>query len=101
LSRTIFRIDHPKNQESHERMNFLVDQYRVVVGDIGIVYDGESMAEAKRHYRRCVIQSAGESVALFKNYEVIREYYPDRPSGLETGERVPTDVELVTGSPSL
>ena len=61
-------------------MNILVDHYRVVVGGVGIVFDGETMAEAKRQYRLYVGQSDGESVALFKNYDAIREYYPDRPS---------------------
>ena len=61
-------------------MNVLVDHYRVVVGGVGIVYDGESLAEAKRRYRSHIVESTGESVTLFKNYNVIREYHPDRPS---------------------
>jgi hypothetical protein len=57
-------------------VHILVDQYRVVVGGIGIVFESESLAEAKRQYRLYVSQSDGESVALFKDYEIVREYNP-------------------------
>ena len=50
---------------------------------IGIVYDGESVLEARRQFRLFVIQSkaprsgsSGESVILFRNFDVIRKYHP-------------------------
>ena len=71
-----------------KRSHVLFDQYRVVVGRIGIVYDGDSVLEAKRQFRLFMRKSkaagsssAGESVTLFKNYEIINEYHPpDRES---------------------
>ena len=73
-----------------KRSHILFDQYRVVVGIIGIVYDGDSVLEAKRQFRLFVRKSktagsssAGEAVTLFKNYEIINEYRPpDRESSL-------------------
>ena len=73
-----------------KRSHVLFDQYRVVVGTIGIVYDGDSVLEAKRQFRLFVRKSktagsssARESVTLFKNYEIINEYHPpDRESSL-------------------
>ncbi len=66
-----------------KRSHVLFNQYRVVVGKIGIVYDGDSVLEAKRQYRLFMLKSktagsgsAGESVTLFKNYEIINEYHP-------------------------
>ena len=48
-----------------------------------MVYDGDSVLEAKRQFRQYVLQSktaeskpGGESVTLFKNYEIIKEYHP-------------------------
>jgi hypothetical protein len=66
-----------------------VVKYRLIVGGIGIAYEGESESEAMRWFRRFVVQSqsegsssARESVTLFRNYEVIRDYQaPDRESG--------------------
>ena len=63
-----------------------VVKYRLIVGGIGIAYKGESESEARRWFRRFVVQSqtegsssARESVTLFRNYDVIREYHaPDR-----------------------
>ena len=51
-------------------------RYRVVVGGVEVVFDGDFVAEARRQYRIFVIQSAGESVALFRNYDLIRQYHP-------------------------
>ncbi len=55
--------------------------YTLVVGGIGVVYDGESQSEAKRQFRLFMAESktagsrsSGESVTLFKNYEIIKEY---------------------------
>ena len=57
-----------------KRSHVLFDQYRVVVGRIGIVYDGDSVLEAKRQFRLFMRKSktagsssAGEPVTLFKN----------------------------------
>ena len=66
-----------------------VVKYRLIVGGIGIAYEGESESEAMRWFRHFVVQSqsegsnsARESVKLFRNYEVIRDYQaPDRKSG--------------------
>jgi hypothetical protein len=73
-----------------KRSHVLFEQYRVVVGRIGIVYDGHSVLEAKRQFRLFMRKSktagsgsAGESVTLFKNYGIINEYHPpDRESSL-------------------
>jgi hypothetical protein len=60
-----------------------VIKYRLVVGGVGIVYDGESEREAKRPFNLLVTQSkelgsksARRSVTLFKNYQIIKEYNP-------------------------
>jgi hypothetical protein len=60
-----------------------VIKYRLVVGGVGIVYDGESEREARRQFNLLVTQSkelgsksARRSVTLFKNYEIIKEYNP-------------------------
>ena len=55
-----------------------VDQYRLIVEGAGIVYDGESEMEARRQYRDSVSRSNGEAVTLFKGYEIVRQYCPDR-----------------------
>jgi hypothetical protein len=59
------------------------DQYRIVVGGAGIVFDDYSEWEAKRQFNQFVVQSktvgsaeAGRSVTLFKNYAIIKEYWP-------------------------
>jgi hypothetical protein len=61
--------------------HILFNQYRVVVGGIGVVYDGDSVSESKRQFKLFMDKSkaagtkwAGEPVTLFKNYEIIREY---------------------------
>lgn len=48
-----------------------------------MVYDGDSVLEAKRQFRQFIIQSktakskpGGEPVTLFKNYQIIKEYQP-------------------------
>jgi len=71
------QVDHWK------RRNILFDQYRVVVGGVGIIYDGDSVSEAKRQFKLFMDRaktarsdSATEAVTLFKNYEIIREYRP-------------------------
>jgi hypothetical protein len=60
-----------------------VTTYRLIVGGSGIVYEGISMLEANRQFRLFVIQSKAEgsgsfreSVTLFKNYEIIKQYNP-------------------------
>src|SRR6476620_1666466 len=64
-----------------ERRNIqLTNQYRIVVGDVGIVFRG-SRLEGLRHFNQYVIQSEtvssaifGRSVALFKDEKIIREF---------------------------
>ena len=48
---------------------YLFDQYRLVIGGVGIVYDGESRSEAQTRFI-----STRRSVTLFKNYEILSEY---------------------------
>jgi hypothetical protein len=64
---------------------FLIPEtvYRVVIGVLGIVFDGASDLEAKRQFDQFVIQSHtagsrffGEPVRLFKNQAIIAEYHP-------------------------
>jgi hypothetical protein len=58
-------------------------RYRVVIGGMGIVFDGYSMSEAHVQFRIFVVRSktaasrlpAG-SVLLFKNHKIILEYRP-------------------------
>jgi hypothetical protein len=58
-------------------------RYRTVVGGIGIVYDGLSSTEAYRKFNLFVAESetegsaaAGKLVTVFKDYEIVREYFP-------------------------
>src|SRR5260370_12862843 len=60
-----------------------VVKYRLLVGGIGMVYEGESESEARRQFRLCIAKSktaesssAGESVKLFRNFDVVRKYHP-------------------------
>ena len=60
-----------------------MNQYRVVVGVLGILLHEECESEAQRQFNQFVIQSqtAGseyfqEPVTLFKNYEIIRDCRP-------------------------
>jgi hypothetical protein len=62
-----------------------VTEYRLVVGVLGIVFDEDSEAEAKRQFDLFVSQSkttrsasTGTSVTLFRNQEIIAEYHPPR-----------------------
>jgi hypothetical protein len=59
--------------------NFQIDQYRIVVAGIGIVYYGEDRPEALRQFRLSVIRSSGATVALFKNYDVIKQHRFEAP----------------------
>ena len=58
-------------------------EYRLVAGVLGIIFDEDSEAEAKRQFDLLVEQSKaarsasfGTSVTLFKNHEIIAEYHP-------------------------
>jgi len=58
-------------------------EYRLVAGVLGIIFDEDSEAEAKRQFDLFVIQSktarsasVGTSVTLFKDREIIAEYHP-------------------------
>jgi len=65
-----------------------IDQYSLVVGERGKVFDGCSRKEANRQFARFVIQSKlarfksdGKSVTLFKNYEIVRNINRPNPEG--------------------
>jgi hypothetical protein len=60
-----------------------VIKYRLLVGGVGIAYEGESESEGRRQFRLFMVESktprsrsAGESVTLFKNFAVVRRYSP-------------------------
>jgi hypothetical protein len=60
-----------------------VIKYRLLVGGVGIAYEGESEAEGRRQFGLFVAESktvrsrsSGESVTLFRNFEVMRRYQP-------------------------
>ena len=66
-----------------EARNIEVGQYRVVVEKVGIVFDSDSVSQAKRQFDQFVIESKSsrsgaseKSIAPFKDDEVIREYHP-------------------------
>ena len=58
-------------------------RYRTAVAGAGIVYDGQSRTEAFRQFDWFVAQSkdeqsttAAKRVAVFKSYDILREYIP-------------------------
>ena len=58
-----------------------VIKYRLLVGGVGIAYEGESELEGKRQFgmfmaksKTTRLRSSGESVTLFRNFEVVRRY---------------------------
>jgi len=60
-----------------------VIKYRLLVGGVGIAYEGESEAEGRRQFglfmaesKTARSRSSGESVTLFRNFEVMRRYQP-------------------------
>jgi hypothetical protein len=60
-----------------------VIKYRLLVGGVGIAYEGESEAEGRRQFglfmaesKTARSRSSGESVTLFRNFEVVRRYQP-------------------------
>jgi hypothetical protein len=60
---------------------------QLVVRTLGKVYEGDSEREARRRYRLFVKgskescgRSTGQSVTLFKDWMVMREYLPSRES---------------------
>jgi hypothetical protein len=60
-----------------------VIKYRLLVGGIGIAYEGGSESEGRRQFSLLVVESktsrsrlAGESVTLFKNFAVVQRYRP-------------------------
>jgi hypothetical protein len=63
-----------------------VIKYRLLVGGLGIAYEGESEPDAKRRFKLFVMRSKntesssfGESVTLFRNFDVVGKHYrPDR-----------------------
>jgi hypothetical protein len=70
-------------ESANERSNIAGDQYRVIVGVLGIVFDDDAASEAKRQFDQFVIHSKtegsrffGEPVTLFRNDEIIESYRP-------------------------
>ena len=60
-----------------------VIKYRLLVGRVGIAYEGESELEGRRQFRMHMAksktaqhQSSGEAVTLFRNFDVVRQYRP-------------------------
>jgi hypothetical protein len=60
-----------------------VIKYRLLVGGVGIAYEGESEPEGRRQFGLYIAKSktarsgsSGESVTLFRNFEVVRRYRP-------------------------
>jgi hypothetical protein len=60
-----------------------VIKYRLLVGGVGIAYEGESESEGRRQFGMYMAQSktarlssSGESVTLFRNFKVVRRYRP-------------------------
>jgi hypothetical protein len=60
-----------------------VIKYRLLVGGLGIAYEGASETEAWRQFSLFVTESkiarsrsAGECVTLFRDFEVLRSYTP-------------------------
>jgi len=61
-----------------------MNNYQVIVGNIGIVYDGSDPSMARLNYEEYKNQSimeygrvANESVILIKNNEIIEEHFSD------------------------
>jgi hypothetical protein len=66
-----------------EEAAYTMTEYRLVAGVLGIIFDEDSEAEAKRQFDLFVKQSktarsasSGTPVTLFKNHEIIAEYHP-------------------------
>jgi hypothetical protein len=60
-----------------------VIKYRLLVGGVGIAYEGKSEAEARRQFglfmaesKTARSRSSGESEILFRNFQVMRRYQP-------------------------
>ena len=60
-----------------------VIKYRLLVGGVGIAYEGESESEGRRQFSLFMTESknprslsAGESVILFRDFEILRKYSP-------------------------
>ncbi len=60
-----------------------VIKYRLLVGGVGIAYEGESEPDAERRFTLFVTQSktegsrsSRESVTLFRNFDVVGKYQP-------------------------
>jgi hypothetical protein len=60
-----------------------VIKYRLLVGGVGIAYEGESELEGRRQFNLFTAESktpgsssSGESVTLFRNFGVVTKYLP-------------------------
>jgi hypothetical protein len=71
-----------------------VKNYQVVVGGIGVVYDGDSRAEAHRRFKLAILNSKkvadrmfGKAVTLFLKGSIIKEYHPPEEDADRTAKR--------------
>jgi hypothetical protein len=71
-----------------------VKNYQVVVGGIGVIYDGDSRAEAHRRFKLAIQNSKkvadrtfGKAVTLFLKGSIIKEYHPPEEDSDRTAKR--------------
>ena len=72
--------DHSGDDEDEEEESE-IDNFSVTVGNIGTIYDGESLEDAQKIFKDYIEASksdygraSGESVYLFRNDEIFEEY---------------------------
>ena len=60
-----------------------INDYEVIVGNVGCVYRGRNGFDARVNYNRAINRSkrgvgrdAGEPVTLFRNGDIVKEYTP-------------------------
>jgi hypothetical protein len=75
----------------------VINEYQVIVGNIGTVYNGTNLATAKKVYREYWNQSdaqygraSNEDVTLMRNGEPIRTHYGNKPQGDSMATRIGT-----------
>ena len=74
----LLRLRDPGTSEVHLSP---VIKYRLLVGGVGITYEGASESVARRRFKLFVMQSKtegsssfGESVTLFRNFDVVGKF---------------------------
>ncbi len=67
------------------------NRYEVIVGNIGTVYDGPRLTEARKAFAEYVSQSktnygraGGEDVNVLKNGELLKTFWGERGNGPDT-----------------